>query len=98
MSSIVRRNSNKSSDIDEHDEEDNEQHEHFRQTRERRLSAPDIRRRTVPVDRISSESDQKATLSEQINSSKLTTQTGSSILTRKHYRSGGELYLFNSFI
>ncbi|CAF0897394.1 unnamed protein product [Rotaria sp. Silwood1] len=88
MSSIVRRNSNKSSDVDEHDEEDNEQQQQrFRQMRERRLSAPDIRRRAMPVDRISSEFDQKATLFEQTNSPKLMTRTNTNIVTRKNYRS-----------
>ncbi|CAF0796306.1 unnamed protein product [Rotaria sordida] len=87
MSSIVRRNSNKSTDADEHDEDDNQQQERFRQIRERRLSAPDIHRRTMPVDRIPMESDQKATLFEQINSPKLTAQSSSNILTRKNYRS-----------
>ncbi|CAF4708405.1 unnamed protein product, partial [Rotaria magnacalcarata] len=62
ISSIVRRNSNKSPDIDEHDDEDAEQQEYFRQMRERRLSAPDIRRRTDAADQVLMGSDQKIAL------------------------------------
>lgn len=97
MSSMVRRNSNKSSDIDENDEEDNEQQEHFRQMRGRRLSAPDIRRRPIPVDRIPMESDQTITLIEKSNFPKLTTQTSTTILTYKQHRPTGKLFPFNCF-
>ncbi|CAF3520493.1 unnamed protein product [Rotaria socialis] len=96
MSSIVRRNSNKSPDIDEHNGEDAEQQEYFRQMRERRLSAPDIRRRSHAVDRVLMESDQKIALFQQTSLQKLTPQTSIGLPTGKQNRSKGMLFLFNS--
>lgn len=96
MSSIVRRNSNKSPDIDEHAHDDTEQQEYFRQMRERRLSAPDIRRRTHAVDRVQMGSNQKIALFEQTSLQKLTGQTSTGLPTRKQNRSKGMLFLFNS--
>jgi hypothetical protein len=99
MSSIVRKNNNKSFDPDENEQEnhgdDNERHKQFRYMQGRRRSAPDMRRRTIPVGRIPTESDQEFTSVEQINSSKMTLQTSTSILPRKHYYSTGKLFSLN---
>lgn len=98
MSSIVRKGSNKSSDVEENEQEnndDNERQRHFRQMQQRRRSAPDIRRRANPVDKTSLESDQKVTSFEQINSQNLTIQTSTGSLTRKQHNSTGKKFRFD---
>jgi hypothetical protein len=91
MSSIVRKNSNKSSDADENESEnsqdENIRQQHFRQMQQRRRSAPDIRRRTTPIEKTSLESDQIGTSFEQINTQNLMTQTSTNNLARKQYNS-----------
>lgn len=95
MSSIVRRNSNKSTSIDKDDDDDDQSQEYFQQMRQRRLSAPDIRRRMNPVDRTQIGSDQKVKLTEQSSLPKLSTQTSTGLLTRRQYKSISKSILLN---
>ena len=48
-------------------------------------SAPDIRRRTTPIDKLPLESDQKGTSFEQINSQNLSTQMSNNNLSWKQH-------------
>jgi hypothetical protein len=96
VSSIVRKGSNKSFDVEEKDEEGDGRLRRFRQMQQRRRSAPDIRRRTIPIDEISMESDQKVASFEKINSQNLTIQSSTTIFTRKQSNSTGKFFLFNS--
>jgi hypothetical protein len=89
MSSIVRKSSNKSSDADEnesvHSQDEDLRQRHFQQLQQRRRSAPDIRRRTTPIDKLPLESDQKGTSFEQINSQNLSTQMSNNNLSWKQH-------------
>jgi len=97
VSSIVRKNNNKSLDPDRDEQEDNGQQRRFQQMQQRRRSAPDIRRRApTPVDRMMMEPDKKVTSFEHINSHNLTAQGSTTNLTRKNFSSTGKLSRFNS--
>jgi hypothetical protein len=96
MSSIVRRNSNKSFEPDENEQESNGRARHFREMQQRRRSAPDIHRRAPPADKTSMEPEKKITSSEAINSQNLPAQSSTTNLTLKQYSSTGKLSLFNS--
>jgi hypothetical protein len=105
VSSIVRKNNNKSYDTDDNEQENHDEEEEnngrrrqFRQMRGRRRSAPDIRRRAPTADKLSMESNQKGTSSEQIDSQRLSAQSSTTALTRKQYSSSGKLSSFNSLI
>jgi hypothetical protein len=80
MTSLVSRNSNKflEESIDE-DEAENERQRHFNQLKQRRRSAPDIRRRDRLI-HIPDTSDEN-----------LSAHFSTSILPRKHYNSTGKL-------
>ncbi len=96
MSSIVRKNSNKSTDGDENEEGNNEQERYFREMQERRRSAPDIRRRAIANAEIPMESDENGTSIEQMNSQKVVTQINLTLLTRNKYSSMRKSFLFHS--
>jgi len=87
MSSIVRRNSNKSTDEDENEDENNEQPTYFREMQERRRSAPDIHRRAMPITGVPTELDENGTSIEQITSKRVATRINTTLLTRNKYSS-----------
>ena len=91
MSSIVRKNSNKSVESDE-----NEREEHFRYLQERRRSAPDIHRRGVPLERIVLDSGQKDCPLEKLISQSMINQSSTGILARKQYHLTGKSRAFRS--
>jgi hypothetical protein len=100
VSSIVRKNNNKSFDVADNEqenyEENNLRQRQFRRMRGRRCSAPDVRRRAPTVDRLPLESNQKGTSFEQIDSQRLSTQSSTTILTRKQYSSSGMFSLIKN--
>ena len=87
---MVRKNGNKSPEIEQNEQDDIERQLQFRYMRERRRSAPDIHRRVPPIERtpIDHDDDDEMTtdqnLSRFINNSRRT-----SIAPRKHYNSAG---------
>jgi hypothetical protein len=97
MSSIVRKNSIKSTDGDENEEENNEQERYFREMQERRRSAPDIHRRAIPIAEIPMELDENGTSIEQMNSQRVATQINPTLLTRNKYSSMRKSFLFHFF-
>ena len=91
MSSIIRRHSNQS-DHSETNDDNHEQQVRFRQMQRRQFSAPDVRRRTNLIDRISTEFSRRFTLFEQVNSSKLITKMNTTIPIREQYKFRGKLF------
>lgn len=91
MSSIVRKNSNKSVESDE-----NEREEQFRYLQQRRRSAPDIRRRGVPLERIALDSSEQDSSTERLVSHSIINQSSTGILARKQYDSTGKSIVYRS--
>jgi len=69
------------------DEDKNERQRQFQYLAERRRSAPDIRRRTVPINRLIEIPAQKGISDEQI-----ATHSHTNIVPRKHYNSVGKFF------